>query len=56
MPTIRGVDRSQISFSSLETQISQDNEIRFIDAFVDKLELKQLSIQSLVQTQKKKAG
>jgi len=56
MPIIIGIDREQINFSSLETQISKDNEIRFIDAFVDKLELKQLGIQSLVQTQKKKSG
>ena len=56
MPVITGSDRDQISFSSLETQIANDNEIRFIDSFVDKLDLKQLGVQSLVQTQKKKAG
>jgi hypothetical protein len=29
MPVITGSDRDQISFSSLETQIANDNEIRF---------------------------
>ena len=56
MPQIQGVNREQITFSNLESQISKDNEIRFIDAFVDKLDLKQLGIQSLVQSEKKKAG
>ncbi len=56
MPTITGISREQISFSSLETQIAKDNEIRFVDAFVDKLELKQLGIVSLIQNEKKKAG
>ena len=54
MPQIQGVNREQITFSNLESQISKDNEIRFIDAFVDKLDLKQLGIQSLVQSEKKK--
>ncbi len=35
MPTIIGLDRFQITFSSLEDTISVDNEVRFIDAFVD---------------------
>lgn len=56
MPSIIGVDRDQITFSSLESHIKNDNEVRFIDAFVDKLDLKQLGIQSLVQTEKKKDG
>lgn len=56
MPIIIGIHREQISFSSLESQISKDNEVRFIDAFVDKLDLKQIGIQSLVQNEKKKAG
>jgi len=50
MPTITGIDREQITFSSLETQIANDNEILFVDTFVDKLDLGQLDIQSLVQT------
>jgi hypothetical protein len=50
MPTITGVGRDQIAFSSLETQISKDNEVPFINAFVDKLDLEQLSIQCLIQT------
>ena len=44
MPQIQGVNREQITFSNLESHISKDNEIRFIDAFVDKLDLKQRGI------------
>ena len=44
MPTIPGIDRYQIIFTDLERQISKDNVIRFIDAFVDKMDLKQLDI------------
>ncbi len=50
MPQIQGVNREQITFSNLESQISKDNEIRFIDAFVDKLDLKQFSILSFGST------
>ena len=56
MPGVPGLDRSQITFSSLEDAISTDNEVRFIDAFVDKLDLKKLEIKSLCQTEKQKAG
>ena len=56
MPQIQGINREQITFSNLESQIAKDNEIRFIDAFVDKLDLKQLGIQSLIQREKKKPG
>lgn len=56
MPIINGLDRNQITFSSLEDTITADNEIRFIDAFVDKLDLKQLGVQSLTQAEKQKAG
>lgn len=47
MPIINGLDRCQMTFSSLEDSISADNEVRFIDAFVDKLDLQQLGVQSL---------
>ena len=56
MPTILGLDRFQITFSTLEDAISADNEVRFIDAFVEKLDLKKLEIKSLCQTEKQKAG
>jgi hypothetical protein len=35
MPQIQGINREQITFSNLESQIAKDNEIRFIDAFVE---------------------
>jgi hypothetical protein len=56
MPIINGFDPSQITFSSLEDSIAADNELRFIDAFVDKLDPKQYGVQSLTQTEKQKAG
>lgn len=56
MPIMTGVDRHQMSFSSLEDKIAVDNEVRFIDAFVDKLDLQQLGVQSLTATDKKKEG
>lgn len=36
MPIIVGIERSQISFLSLETLISKDNKTHFIGVFVDK--------------------
>ena len=48
MPIINGLDRQQIIFSSLEDTIATDNDVRFIDAFVDKLNLQQLGVQSLL--------
>ena len=35
MPQIQGINREQITFSNLESQIAKDNEIRFKDAFVE---------------------
>lgn len=42
MPIQSKTDRYQIRFSSFEEQISADNPVRFIDAFVDKLNLSKL--------------
>ncbi len=42
MPLQCKTDRFQIRFLSFEDQISPDNSVRFIDAFVDKLELNKL--------------
>ncbi len=35
MPTLTGIDREQITFTDFESQLAKDNEIRFIDAFVE---------------------
>ena len=56
MPQIIGTDRNQIQFLSLETQICADNNVRFIDAFVDKLDCKKLGVASLTLSLKKKDG
>ena len=49
MQHITGIPRNQMSFSSLEDSISQANPIRFIDAFVEILELSSLgfSVQTI---------
>jgi transposase len=39
MNHIQGIDRFQITFSSLDEQIDKENPVRIIDAFVEKLDL-----------------
>jgi len=39
MNHIQGIDRFQVTFSSLEEAIPKDNPVRVIDAFIDKLDL-----------------
>jgi transposase len=47
MEFITGVDRLQMQLSSMEESINQDNIVRFVDAFVDKLDLEKLGFQVL---------
>jgi transposase len=47
MEFIAGLDRQQIQLSSMEDAISQDNIVRFVDAFDEKLELEKLGFQVL---------
>ena len=42
MQFIPGSNRHQSYFSTLEDQVSADNAVRLIDAFIDKLDLLQL--------------
>ncbi len=42
MPLAAKIDRFQVHFSSLEEAITCDNPVRFLDAFVDKLEMDKL--------------
>lgn len=51
MQHISGISREQISFTSLEGFINVENPVRFIDAFVQALDLKKLGF--AVQTLKK---
>ena len=48
MNFITGKDRHQIEFRSLEDNIVANNPVRFIDAFVDKLELDKLGFVSKI--------
>ena len=49
MQHITGISRQQMHFSSLEDAISLDNQVRFIDAFVESIDLIKLgfSVQNL---------
>ncbi|MFC6268911.1 hypothetical protein [Frigoriflavimonas asaccharolytica] len=43
MQHITGIARNQMVFTSLEDPISQDNPVRFVDAFVESMDLKALN-------------
>lgn len=45
MNQIIPADRNQITFGSLEEAISADDPVRFLDAFVEKLDLLKLGFQ-----------
>ena len=42
MQYIQGNNRNQSYFSTLEDQVSAENPVRLIDAFIDKLDLQKL--------------
>ena len=48
MQFITGQHRHQTYFASLEDQVSADNPVRLIDAFIDKVDLQQLGFQKTV--------
>ena len=48
MKFIEGTDRAQTYFATLDDQVSADNAVRLIDAFVDKLELTKLGFTNTV--------
>ena len=50
MQHITGISRNQMTIASLESSISADNPIRFIDAFVENIDLKAVGFE--VQTLK----
>ena len=43
MQHITGISRQQMRFSSLEDSISPDNQVRFIDAFVEYIDISKLN-------------
>ena len=45
MQHITGISRNQMTIASLESSISADNPIRFIDAFVDNIDLKAVAFE-----------
>jgi transposase len=48
MQFIQGNNRNQTYFATLEDQVSSDNPVRLIDAFIDKLELQKLGFSNTV--------
>lgn len=48
MQFIQGNNRNQTYFATLEEQVSADNAVRLIDAFIDKLELQKLGFTNTV--------
>lgn len=40
MNYITGINRAQMEFSCLEEMVEQENQVRFLEAFVEKLDLK----------------
>ena len=48
MQFIQGSNRHQSYFSTLEEQVSADNAVRLIDAFIDKLELQKLGFANTI--------
>ena len=45
MQHITGIARNQMVFTSLEDAISEDNSVRFVDAFVENIDLKALGFE-----------
>ena len=41
MDFIKGNDRDQVTFFTFESQIEENNPVRFVDAFVEHLDLTQ---------------
>ncbi len=48
MQFIQGTSRNQTYFATLDEQVSADNPVRLIDAFVDKLDLQQLGFSNIL--------
>ena len=48
MQFIQGSNRNQTYFATLEDQVSPDNQVRLIDAFIDKLDLQRLGFSNTV--------
>ena len=48
MQFIQGTNRHQTFFSTLESDVSADNAVRLIDAFIDKLELQKMGCSNTV--------
>ncbi len=48
MQFIQGTNRNQTYFATLEEQVSADNAVRLIDAFIDKLDLQKLGFTNTI--------
>ena len=50
MQFIQGTSRHQTYFSTLDNQVSAENSVRLIDAFVDKLQLQKLAFTKTIHS------
>jgi len=48
MQFIQGSSRQQTYFATLDDQVSADNSVRLIDAFIDKLDLQKLGFSKTI--------
>jgi transposase len=46
MKIIKGINRQQIQFNSLDAELAVDNPVRIVDAFVEKLDLQKIGVES----------
>lgn len=56
MKIIKGTSRHQMQFSSLDSLVAADNPVRILDAFVEKLDTKQLGIAPHISKQQTHPG
>ncbi len=52
MQKFEGTNRHQSYFSTPEDQVSSDNAVRLIDAFIDKLDLEKLGFSKIIPKSK----
>ena len=56
MQFIKGSNRHQSYFATLEDQVAAENPVRLIDAFIDKLDLQQLGFSNIVPKSEGRPG
>nr|WP_225556139.1 hypothetical protein [Flavobacterium columnare] len=52
MQHIQGISRNQLPVSSLEDKITSDNPVRFIDAFIEHIDLQKVGFTAVILKKK----